>query len=140
MEGLVFKLLIPSKIKMKKHKHHLPIYILVIILIIVLTTNAYGQITTGTMSVSVQVKENNTVNIQRTNDIVIGNLSTQQIKTIEKTDASCCYCTQKYKDGTYIDEFKNSYLIDKSTNRPAINNLNKDTNRVIFCPQISIKK
>ena len=111
----------------------------IIVLVIMLTTNTYAQ-TTGTMSVSVQVKENNTVNIQRTNDIVIGNLSTQQIKVTEKTDASCCYCTQKYKDGTYIDEFKNSYLIDKSTNRPAINNLNKDTNRVIFCPQISIKK
>ena len=125
---------------MKKHKHYLSFYILAIILIIVVTTNAYGQSTTGTMNVSVQVKENNTVNIQRTNDIVIGNLSTQQTKVIEKTDPNCCYCTQKYKDGTYIDEFKNSYLIDKNTNRPAINNSNKDTNRVIFCPQISVKK
>jgi len=125
---------------MKNYKHHLPFYILIIVLIILFTTNVYGQTTTGTMNVSVQVKENNTVNIQRTNDIIIGNLSTQQVKVIEKTDASCCYCTQKYKDGTYIDEFKNSYLIDKNTNRPAINNSNKDTNRVIFCPQISIKK
>jgi len=112
----------------------------IIVLVIVLTANVYGQTTTGTMNVSVQVKENNIVNIQRTNDIVIGNLSTQQVKIIEKTDPNCCYCTQKYKDGTYIDEFKNSYLIDKSTNRPAINNSNKDTNRVIFCPQITIKK
>ena len=124
---------------LKKHEHHIPLYVLVIILFIIFTTNAYGQ-TTGTLSVTVQVKENNAINIQRTNDIIIGNLSTQQAKVAEKTDANCCYCTQKYKDGTYIDEFKNSYLIDKSTNRPAINNSNKDTNRVIFCPQISIKK
>jgi hypothetical protein len=122
---------------MKLNKKYL--LILILLLIIIFTSNVYGQ-TTGTMSVTVQVKENNAVNIQRTNDIVIGNLSTQQTKITEKTDASCCYCTQKYKDGTYIDEFKNSYLIDKNTNRPTINNSNKDTNRVIFCPQISIKK
>jgi hypothetical protein len=122
---------------MKLNKKYL--LILILLLIIIFTSNVYGQ-TTGTMSVTVQVKENNAVNIQRTNDIVIGNLSTQQAKVIEKTDPSCCYCTQKYKDGTYIDEFKNSYLIDKSTNKPAINNSNKDTNRVIFCPQISVKK
>lgn len=114
--------------------------IILIVLILFFSTVAYGQTKTGTLSVTVEVKDNNAVNIQRTNDIVIGNLSTQQAKVIEKTDPSCCYCTQKYKDGTYIDEFKNSYLIDKSTNKPAINNSNKDTNRVIFCPQISVKK
>ena len=112
---------------------------LVYLLIFLFPTIAYSEMTTGTMSVTVEVKES-TINIQKTNTIITQSLSTQEVKVVEKLDASCCFCTQKYKDGTYIDEFKNSYLIDKSTNRPAITNLNKDTNRVIFCPQINLKK
>jgi hypothetical protein len=120
---------------MKLHKKDL---IILIVLILLFSTALYGQ-TTGTMSVTVEIKES-TVNIQKTNTMIIESSSTQDAKIIKTFDASCCYCTQKYKDGTYIDEFKNSYLIDKSTNKPAITNLNKDTNRVIFCPQINLKK
>jgi hypothetical protein len=122
---------------LKNHEYHIPFYIL---LLIIFTTEAYGQKTTGNLNVNVQIKDNAVVNIQRTNDIVVENLPTQQAKVIQKADPNCCFCTQKYKDGTYIDEFKNSYLIDRNTNRPAINNLNRETKYVIFCPQISIKK
>jgi len=47
---------------------------------------------------------------------------------------SCCYCTKKYSDGTYIDENRGAYLFDRKTGTFAINNLNKNNRYAIICP------
>jgi len=129
----------------------------IFLIILFFIENAYGNNTSTTMTVTVKVIENyeknkiinanylineNKITITNNQPIVLfseknGTTTTNIIREI---DYNCCYCTQKYSDGTYIDEEKNSYLFDKRTNKIAINYLNQNTGKVIFCPKINIKK
>lgn len=119
--------------------------------------SSYSNTSTTTMTVSVRVVENyeknkiinanylineNKITIPNDKPLVVSfeKDNTKVTHIIREIDYNCCYCTQKYIDGTYIDEERNSYLFDKRTNKLAVNYSNQNTGKVIFCPKINIKK
>ena len=127
------------------------------LILILITNTAYSNQSSTSLTVTVRVIENyekgkiinanyliddNKISLPNNEPIII-TLEKDKITTthiIRQLDYDCCYCTQKLSDGSYIDEEKNSYLMDKKTNKFVINHLNEKTNKVIFCPKINIKK
>ena len=127
------------------------------VIFILITNSAYSNSNTATMTVTVRVIENydkgkiiNANYLINENEITLPNnqpiiISFEKDKTttthiIREINFDRYYCTQKFSDGSYIDELKNSYLMDKQTNKLAVNHLNQNTRKVIFCPKINIKK
>jgi len=127
------------------------------IIFILITNSAYSNSNSATMTVTVRVIENyekgkiinanylineNKIDLPNNQPII---LSFEKDKTttthiIREINFNRYYCTQKFDDGSYIDEFKSSYLMDRQTNKLAINHLNQNTGKVIFCPKININK
>jgi len=132
--------------------------ILAIILFLISSTiSVYSNNTSTTMTVSVTVPENyekakiiKTKYVVEENSITISNKTplifydeknnTKNMYIIRETNTENYTCTQKWHDGTYIDELKNSYLIDRQTNKLVINHLNEKSGKAIICPKINIKK
>ena len=129
----------------------------ILLIILFFIENTYGNENYTTMTVSVKVIENyeknkiinanylineNKINITNNQSVILFSEKNGTItkNIIREIDYNCCYCTQKYVDGTYIDEEKNSYLFDRRTNKIAINYSNQSTGKVIFCPKININK
>jgi len=128
-----------------------------ILTLTLITNSAYSNSNTATMTVTVRVIENyekgkiinanylineNKIDLPNNQPII---LSFEKDKTttthiIREINFDRYYCTQKFSDGSYIDELKNSYLMDKQTNKLAVNHLNQNTGKVIFCPKININK
>lgn len=122
-----------------------------------MSKSAYTNNTSATMTVTVKVIENyEKVKIIKTAYLVDDNTITISNKTpliffdeknniknmyiIREVNSNNYFCSQKFSDGSYIDELKNSYLMDKKTNKFVINHLNEKTRKAIICPKISIKK
>jgi len=117
--------------------------LLVIIFFLLLSSDCFSKTVTGSFKVTATVPEPGAAPTPKKEPrdtelkdgkIVKRDLSDTTLTVIEKTDMSCCHCTRKYSDGTYIDENHNAYLFDRKTGTFAINNLNKITNHAIVCP------
>ena len=129
-----------------------------IIFFLIITSNlCYSKNSSTSMTVTVTVSENyekakiiKTKYVVEENNITISNKTplifydeknnTKNMYIIRETNTENYICTQKWHDGTYIDELKNSYLIDRQTNKLVINHLNENTGKAILCPKINIKK
>jgi hypothetical protein len=118
----------------------------VIVFFLLLSFECFSKTEKTTFNVTVTVPEPNTApppkkeprDVElKDGKIIKKDLSDTTSTVIEKTDMSCCYCTKKYSDGTYIDENHTAYLFDRKTNTFAINNLNKDKGYAIACPDIN---
>ena len=127
------------------------------LIFLLITNTAYSNQSSATMTVTVKVIENyEKVKIIKTAYLVDDNTITISNKTpliffdeknniknmyiIREVNSNNYFCSQKFSDGSYIDELKNSYLMDKKTNKFVINHLNEKTGKAIICPKISIKK
>ena len=127
------------------------------LIFLLITNTAYSNQSSATMTVTVKVIENyEKVKIIKTaylvddNTITISNKTpliffdeknnTKNMYIIREVNFNNYFCSQKFNDGSYIDELKNSYLMDKKTNKFVINHLNEKTVKDIICPKINIKK
>lgn len=127
------------------------------LIFLVITNNSYANQSSTTFTVTVKVVENyekvkiiNTAYLINDNTITISNKTPliffdeknniKNMYIIREVNSNNYFCSQKFSDGSYIDELKNSYLMDKKTNKFVINHLNENTGKAIICPKISIKK
>lgn len=128
-----------------------------LILISFISKSAYSNNTSTTMTVSVKVLENyekakiiKTAYLKEENTITISSKTpliffdeknnTKNMYIIREVNFNNYFCSQKFIDGSYIDDSKNFYLMDKQTNKFVINYLNEKTGKAIICPKINIKK
>lgn len=128
----------------------------VLLIFMLITKLTYANQSSTTMTVTVKVIENyekgkiinanylineNKISLPNNSPIILSFEKDNTVIThiIRQINYDCCYCTQKFNDGSYIDEAKNSYLMDKTTNKLVINHLNENTGKVILCPLINVK-
>ena len=128
----------------------------VLLIFMLITKLTYANQSSTTMTVTVKVIENyekgkiinanylineNKISLPNNSPIILSFEKDNTVIThiIRQINYDCCYCTQKFNDGSYIDEAKNSYLMDKTTKKLVINHLNENTGKVILCPLINVK-
>lgn len=127
------------------------------LIFLVITNNSYANQSSTTFTVTVKVVENyekvkiiNTAYLINDNTITISNKTPliffdeknniKNMYIIREVNFNNYFCSQKFNDGSYIDDSKNFYLMDKQTNKFVINHLNEKTGKAIICPKINIKK